>query len=139
MPKHPETEKPTMSWFAAHLVMYIKLKDRHQDRFPLWENVVLIKADSEDEAFEKATRRGHDEEGDEEGSLRWGGRPAQWVFAGVRKLTSCEDAEKRPNDGTEVTFIQMEVDSTEAIAQLVGGEPMSVRLAEKFKAAVSEP
>jgi hypothetical protein len=124
-----------MSWFAAHLVLYVKLKEHPQKRFPLWENIVLIKADSEDEALAKAEQHGREEEGDDDGSFRWGGRPATWVFAGVRKITSCQDPEKRPNDGTEISYIEMELASQELVEQFAQGQPVSVRFKEKYRTA----
>lgn len=124
-----------MSWYAAHLILYVKLKDQHQKRFPLWENIVLIKAGSEEEAFAKAEQRGREEEGDDDGSFRWGGKPAEWVFAGVRKLTSCQDPDKRPNDGTEISYTEMEADSREAIEKLVAGQAVSVKVTERFRVA----
>jgi hypothetical protein len=54
MPEHSETERPLMRWFAAHIVMVVELKEQKQDHFPAWENVVLVKASSEAEAFRKA-------------------------------------------------------------------------------------
>jgi len=122
-----------MSWFAAHLIMYVKLKGKRQSRFPVWENIVLIEADSEAQAFHKAEQRGRLEEGDDEGSFRWGSQPARWVFAGVRKLTTCEDPETRPSDGTEVSYSELELDSQEAVAQLVAGEPVALRYNERFR------
>src|SRR6266700_2614133 len=98
-------------WYAAHIVMYVKLKDTTGGKSPVWENIVLIKADSEEEAIAKATQRGKAEEGDDDGTFRWGGKRAQWLFAGVRKLTLCEDPEKRPGDGAEVSYLEMEVES----------------------------
>ncbi len=124
-----------MAWYAAHLIMYVKLKDRRQHRFPVWENIVLVKAPSEDQAFAKAETRGRSDAGDDDGTFRWGDSPAEWVFAGVRKLTLCQDAGKRPGDGTEVSFTEMELGSLEAIHKLLSGEPLSVRLADKFHAA----
>jgi hypothetical protein len=121
-----------MSWFAAHLIMYVKPKERPQTKFTVWENIVLIRADSEDEAFTKAEQRGRDDEGDEDGSLLWGGRPASWVFAGVRKLTLCQDSEKRPGDGTEVTYTEMQLDSEKAVRKLVEGHPVAIRYREQF-------
>ena len=61
-----------MSWFAAHLIMSVKLKGKRQRRFPVWENIVVIEADSEEQAFRKAEHRGRLEEGDEDGSFTWG-------------------------------------------------------------------
>ena len=75
-----------MSWYAAHLILHVQLKKQHQDHFPVWENIVLIKADSEEEAFAKAEQRGHEDEGNSNGTFRWNGQPAAWAFAGIRKL-----------------------------------------------------
>src|SRR5262249_19087957 len=124
-------EEAIMSWFAAHLVLYVKLREEPQDHYPLWENIILIKADSADEAFAKAEQRGREDAAEDKG-FRWAGKPARWVFAGVRKLTSCQDPERRPGDGTEISFLEMEVGSEEAINKLMNGEPMSCRLREKF-------
>ena len=121
-----------MNWYAAHVVLYVEMKRQPQDRFPVWENIVLIEAATEDEAFDKAEVIGRRGEGDDEGSFRWEGEPARWVFAGVRKLTTCEDAENRPGDGTELTYLQMEVASREALARLVESEAVQVELKEPF-------
>jgi hypothetical protein len=121
-----------MSWFATHLVMYVKLKDHPQRNYPLWENILLIEADSEEDAFQKAEQRGREDAGDDDGSFRWGGKPAEWVFAGVRKLTTCQDNERRPKDGTEITYIEMEAASKEALAKFVQGDPVSMKIADRF-------
>ena len=121
-----------MNWFAAHIVLYVELKKQPQDRFPVWENIVLIEATTEDEAFDKAETIGRRGEGDDEGSFRWEGEPARWVFAGVRKLTACETAERRPGDGTELTYLQMEVASREALERLVDSRPVTVEFEEPF-------
>jgi uncharacterized protein DUF4288 len=121
-----------MSWFAAHLIMTVKLKGKRQRRFPVWENIVLIEADSKEQAFRKAEHRGRLDEGDDDGSFTWGGQPATWVFAGVRKLTQCEDFEARPSDGTEVTYLEFELDSQEAVNKLVEGRQVSLRSNERF-------
>ena len=119
------------SWYAAHLILYVKLKDHAQRNYPIWENIVLIKARSEEEAFAKAEARGKEEEGDDGGTFRWAGKPARWVFAGVRKLTLCEDAEKRPDDGTEVSYTELEVDSEQAVRKLVRGQSVAVTYKEE--------
>jgi Domain of unknown function (DUF4288) len=43
-----------MAWFSAHIIIYTKFKDGIQDVFPVYENIVLIEADSSETAFEKA-------------------------------------------------------------------------------------
>ena len=116
-----------MTWYAAHLVLYVKYKEQAQDHYPMWENIVLIQADSENEAFAKAEERGRADEGDCDGSFGWDGKPATWVFAGVRQLILCEDEKERPGDGTEVTYTEMEVDSLEELKHFVDGETATVR------------
>ena len=41
-------------WYVDHIIMYTKLKTDNQTEFPIMENLFLVKADSDDEAFEKA-------------------------------------------------------------------------------------
>ena len=122
-------------WYAAHILMYVKRKEGQGGKTPVWENIVLIKAASEEEAFAKATQRGKEDEGDDHGTFRWGGKPAQWLFAGIRKLTLCEDPEKRPGDGTEVSYTEMEVESEQAVEKLLEGKSVTV----KFKDPFAEP
>lgn len=127
-----------MNWYAAHLVMVVKLKKGRQQKFPVWENVVLFRAASEEEAFAKAEERGR-KDAAEDPSFRWGGEPARWEFAGVRKLTPCEDSRRRPTDGTEVTFLEMEVASEDAIQQLMSGKTVAVKIDDQFHAQPSRP
>lgn len=44
------------------------------------------------------------------------------MFAGVRKLTSCEDEEQQPGDGTEVSYLELELSSEEALQKFLDGE-----------------
>ena len=120
-----------MAWYAAHIVLYFRHKKRRQKRFVVWENIVLINAKSEEEAFAKAEERGRQDAGADD-SLRLNDEPAELIFAGVRKLVLCPDEDRRPKDGTEVSYIEMEVQSEEAIHKLVAGEPVSVTIWDVF-------
>lgn len=124
------------TWYAAHLIMYVRYKHGKQTVFPVWENIVLIRAASEDEAFAKAEERAQLDVGDDDGSFRWDGNPAEWIFAGVRKLTTCVNPERRPGDGTEVTYIEMELPSLAAVRKLAAGNSVIVKLDDPFP---SEP
>ncbi|MEX2140627.1 MAG: DUF4288 domain-containing protein [Pirellulales bacterium] len=128
-------ETTEMTWYAAHIVMFVELKEPRQERFPVWENVVAFRANSEDEAFEKAERYGRAEEGDDGGSFRWGKSPARWVFAGVRKLTECESLGDRLEDGTELTYTEFELQSREDVKRLASGKPVQARFNERYRAA----
>jgi hypothetical protein len=115
-----------MRWYAAHAIMVTKFKDGNQNKFPIWENIILVIADSPDEAREKATMRARDDEGDSLGTYRYEGREAVWVFEGIRKLIECQDAENQPHDGTELTYSVFEVDSEELLRKLVQGKPARI-------------
>src|SRR5947209_17169270 len=121
-----------MSWYAAHVVLYVKYKKGPQSKFPVWENVFLIEAATDEEAFAKAEARAREDEGDCDGSFRWGGRPATWVFAGIRKLVSCDDPDERPGHGSEVTYTEMQLDSEEAVRKMAAGEAVTVELTDEF-------
>jgi hypothetical protein len=121
------------TWYAAHVIMYVQYKEHEQKSFPLWENVILIKADSEEKVFCKAECRARQHEGDDSGTFTRGGKLARWSFAGVRKLTACEDPEERPGDGTEITHTQMQVKSKEALDKLLKGLPVAVQYIEQFR------
>jgi hypothetical protein len=117
--------------------MYVEFKNQRQSAIPVWENIVLTYANSEEEAFAKAEAKGRDGEGDDDGTFHWAGKPARWVFGGVRKLTLCQDAGKRPGDGAEISYIQMSVRSQDALKKLLRSSPVAVDLRDQFLAKVN--
>jgi len=114
-----------MSWYAASIVVCVKFMDGEQDSYPLWENVVLIEASSENEAFRKAELIGKESDGDE---FYWEDRSAVWEFSGIRKLLSIDTGEEDGSiiDGTEVTFSQMLLDSKSDLKKFIDGDEVSV-------------
>jgi hypothetical protein len=122
-----------MNWYAAHIVMYFKQKGGRQKSFPVWENIVLVRGHDADEALAKAEQRGRDELLGDDGSIRWGGIPAEMKFAGVRKVVLCENRESRPTDGTEVSYTELELGSEKAIRQFVAGESVAVKITDSFR------
>ena len=116
-----------MTWFAAHVIMYVAFKDGAQETYPVWENVILVEADTEDAGFAKAEVYARQTEGDDEGTFRCGERPASWVFAGVRKLVRCDSDLEPPGEGTEVTYSDIVVDTLDAVRDLAAGRRVSLR------------
>ncbi|MBX9581845.1 MAG: DUF4288 domain-containing protein [Gemmataceae bacterium] len=117
--------------YAAHIIMAVRYRDPPQDTIPLYENVVLVEAETGEEAERAAEEYGRAEAADPDPSFRWGDRPAYWEFAGVRKLI--EFRESMPEfDGdpvlarTEMTYSQMRVRSEDDLKKLVEGEPVEV-------------
>ncbi len=116
-----------MNWYAAHAVMYIKFKDRQQEKYPLWENILLIAAESDEEAQAKAVARAKEDEGDSEGTFTWEGLPATWCFGGIRKLVTCESEDGRPTEGTEITYLEMEANNQADFERFMAGEPVTMK------------
>ncbi len=118
-----------MPWYAAHTIMRVKLKEHQQDQYPIWENVILIEANSDDEALSKAQERGKEDEIQSD-DFTWEGHPAILTFEGVRKIIDCQEKNDFPRDGTEITYSQMLVASEEALLQLVEGKSIIVQYDE---------
>ena|SRR5437773_10468760 len=121
-----------MSWYAAHLITYFKRRKGTQKRFLVWENIVLIKARSAEEAYDKAEQRGREEEAIDDETQTIGGHASRQIFAGVRKVTLCQDERTKPTDGTEVTYNEMMIRSEVAIKQLVDGKAVAVEVLAPF-------
>lgn len=114
------------TWYAAHIIMYVRFKDGNQNKYPIWENVLLFNAASSEEAEQKAVIEGKEDEGDDLGSFSWGGRPAEWVFGGIRKIMECKDSDLQPTSGTEITFSEFEVETKEQLDKLISGDPVHI-------------
>lgn len=117
-----------MAWFAAHAIMYFKLKVGPQDSFTVWENIYLIDAADIDEAWEKATARARREEGDDEGSLTLDGKPVELVFAGIRTISevSHQRDDNELGEGDELTYSEFQVSDENSIRDLLSGEEVSI-------------
>ena len=122
-----------MTWYAAHIIMAVKYKKGVQRRFPVWENVVLIHAASEEQAFAKADAIGLRDASDDDGAMHWGGRLARWEFIGVRKLTECALLAERPSDSDEVTYHELEFNSAAAVERYAKGQAVEVRHVDQIR------
>jgi len=121
-----------MAWYAASAILCVKFKDGVQDCYPVWENVYLIEAETDGEAFRLAEERAREAEGDSSGSFRWDGRPATWVFAGLRKLlTVSHEAPPALGSGDELTFSEFELADQRALERLVAGGEVGVTYMEE--------
>ncbi len=120
-----------MAWYAVNAVLWVRFIDGlDQETYPIWENVYLVEAPDHGAARSAGETIARRDEGDSNGSFRWDGRSAEWVFAGIRKVTSCTDADQRPAYGTELTYSEFEAPSLDAVMKLAGGQPVSVTYIE---------
>jgi len=114
--------------YAAHIIMAVKYETVRQEDYPIYENIVLIDADSDEQAIEKAESLGRQEEEESE-AFRWDDKPARWRFAGVRKLIECRtpgSLDDGIGHGTEITYSQMVLRSEEDLQQFVAGKSVTV-------------
>jgi hypothetical protein len=115
-----------MTWYAAHTIMYVKFADGNQEKYPIWENIILIEANSDEEALEKAETRAKEDESESEDDFTWENRSASLIFAGIRKLISCNNPDENPRHGTEISYSQMEVKTEDELSKLVKGESVTI-------------
>ncbi len=124
-----EVPNSPIQWYVAHIVMAVKLLEGVQTEFNIWENIILISATNADEAYEKAEIRARQDEGSD--GFTWGGVPARWEFAGIRKMVSCVDPEQRPGDGTELTYSSFEFECEDDLKAFVAGEEVRLTIGDE--------
>ena len=108
-----------VGWYlASYLLRFIELadKDRHdpEKRFLSWENTILVKAKSLDEAFAKAVKVGKGE------SKPYLGYPAKvrvrWEFVGLTELVPIYEP---LDDGNEIAWTERRPRKLKSLRQLV--------------------
>ena len=93
-----------VDWYVgAYLMRFIELNDDNnfdeEERFTAWENTVIVKAKSLDEAYEKIEKIGQSDSEPYKGGEE--GVPVQWVYEGITELLPIyEDLE----DGAEIMW-----------------------------------
>lgn len=118
-----------MPWFAAHAILYFQVKEGVQDSYLVHENVLLIEAETSDQAWVVAADLARQEEGDDSGTLRIGGRPARRMFGGIRKIVSVlhRGMEAQPGNGDEITYSEFSLTDRSALDRLIEGVDVDVR------------
>ena len=120
-----------MTWYAAGLILAIKLKSGNQDVFPVLENVVIVEAENFDKAREKAKMLGKNEalSGN---NLIYCGQPAFMEFMGIRKIKkthSLDDDEigsSQPKNGTEIIEFYFEINGKNELNKFCDGKRVQV-------------
>lgn len=116
-------------WYSAHAIFYYKHEE--QESFLVHENVYILEAPDERQALAAAEKLACENvDLNEDGHLEVNGVPAQYLFAGIRKLieveTNPQTAKGELPSGTEVTYSVLEVDSLSEVEMLVDGASISV-------------
>lgn len=121
-----------MTWYGANIVMHVQFLEGPQSSFPVWENIVLIEADSFESATAKAIEIGRFEAQVTSEGLTWGSRPAKWVFDGVRKVVTISSPSLGglPEHGSEITWSEYQVADLASVRALAAGDEVQVSYVE---------
>jgi hypothetical protein len=119
-----------MAWFSATLISVIRLRSGEQDSYPVWEDICLIEAPNDDEAFRLAEELGKSRDSDDS-TLTLNGEPAKMSFLGVRKVARVINSLDAPEDapplhGSEIAFSKYNISTSSDLEKLVLGESVPV-------------
>ena len=96
-----------VSWYLSREIIYFEFADQaDQDEYQVWENLILINAQSPEAAYQKALKHGFDGEGE----VTIDGRKGSSKFKGLKTLVAVyEDIE----DGAEIEWQDYVVEKDE--------------------------
>jgi len=117
-----------MPWFAAHAIMYFRLKSGVQQRYHVWENVLLVEAADSRQAWDRGRELARRDEGDDDGSLCIDDEPCELILGGLRKVVEVSHAglEDVPKHGDEISYSKFEVADGDALRRLIDGDEAAV-------------
>jgi len=123
-----------MTWYVASAIMSIKTNGK-QKNIPIYENFILIEADSPNQALDKAIKISKDETALDD-DLYLNGKPAKMVFEGIRKLIKISNPTDRdldstpPTTGTELTYSEYLIKTKNQLKNLVAGKSVNIKYIE---------
>jgi hypothetical protein len=85
------------------------------------EDIVLFDAPDAKAARALAEQHGRSESNEDDLTFTCDERPAYWDYAGIRMIMECDDNERRPGSGTELTYLEYRVGSPEEVKALIAG------------------
>lgn len=118
-----------MPWYSASAIFFFEYKEGKQDEYLVWENVYLLEANSDQEAWKKAEKYAKQYEGDSSGTLTLNGRPVTQKYGGIRKIVSVSNSiniEEGVLEGAEVTFNKFVVKDRKSLDDLISGKPVKI-------------
>jgi len=109
-----------IGWYVgSYLIRFVELEDNYnfdpERRFLSWENTVIVKANSLDEAYKKIEQIGKSDTRPYKGGPE--GVPVQWVYEGVTELLPIYD---ELEDGAEIMWCERKPRKLKNLKKLVG-------------------
>jgi hypothetical protein len=119
-----------MTWYAAHIISHFEFQDHAKREIPVYEDIVLIEANSDDQARAKAEQYltenyQTDRPTPSTQSDTWNGHPGIWVVDGIRKIIEAEAPYQR-SEGIEISYSQYLCPDSDTVRALVNGESVSL-------------
>lgn len=100
---YDKNQSPVDWYLATYLLRFVELSDEKRDdpegRFPSWENTILVKAKSLDEAYAKASKVARQQTAPYRGGPH--GVRVKWQFEGIIELLPIYEA---LGDGSEIAW-----------------------------------
>jgi Ni2+-binding GTPase involved in maturation of urease and hydrogenase len=124
-----------MTWYVASVIMSVKKKHENQKNIPVYENFILIEADNQNIARDKATSIAKNE-ADINCDLWLNERPAKMVFEGIRKLITISNPvdvvlnSSPPITGTELTYSEYLIKTKGQLKNLIKGKAVNIKYIE---------
>lgn len=115
----------------------MEVLDGDQDEYPVWEDIHLIWAMTEEEAWSKADAIGEQEQTPaEDKGATYNERPARLRFAGIRRLCETPDLIEGPTteeiiqafDGKEVAYVEFIVPDKDTVERMLARRDCTVTL-----------
>jgi hypothetical protein len=98
----------TRQWYISHEILCAEPYDQETDEpLTVWENLILIRANSPEEAYEKANQHGRDSEEE----IRIDEKKGRHRFVGLKDLVLIYDDLE---DGAELEWHEMELTRAQA-------------------------
>lgn len=120
-----------MTWYAATIISVVRVRAGGQKTYPVWEDVCLVEAASDDEAFQKAESLGKSREINDRTTML-DGIPARVLYFGVRKVGRIINPfpespdEFPPKHGSEISFSKYTLVSAKDLDLMVQGKSVPV-------------
>jgi Domain of unknown function (DUF4288) len=121
-----------MNWYAAHIIISSRPIKLGNGEIDVYENVILISAENDDEANFKAQQFGQAFVVKDDTLTTMEGDPVEDSFVGIRKIIqvrnplSLSPDNDKPVDGAEITYSRFTVKDDVDLAKLVDGEEVVI-------------
>ncbi|MEN3951237.1 hypothetical protein [Iodidimonas sp. SYSU 1G8] len=122
-----------MEWYAAHTIIAFQREDG-VGPISVCENIYLVCAQNSHSALGKAKLISDNEVNNNDGTTI-NGHSAKCIYGGVRKIvTICNERppqyEARPDDGSEISYIEYELENAEDLKEIISGNSISMNFIE---------